>query len=87
MRCSVDTELQISGGCRVKIHAGPGRIKVGGKEDPEVRFIFDQDLYMGGNVPVSYSVGALEALHSQAYSIFRGAITDTLLEAMQPTEL
>ena len=87
MRCSVDTELQISGGCRVKIHAGPGRIKIGGKEDPEVRFIFDQDLYMGGNVPVSYSVGALESLHSQAYSIFRGAITDTLLEAMQPTEL
>ena len=84
LRCSLDTELQIGGGCRVKIHAGPGRIKLGGKEDPEIRFIFDQDLYMGGNVPVSYSAGALETLHSQAYSIFRGAITDTLLDAMDP---
>ena len=84
LRCSVDTELQISGGCRVKIHAGPGRIKLGGKEDPEVRFIFDQDLYMNGNVPVPYSAGALETLHSQAYSIFRGAITDTLHDAMEP---
>lgn len=87
LRCSVDTELQIQGGCRVKIHTGPGRIKVGGKEDPEVRFIFDQDLYMSGNVPVSYSAGALETLHSQAYSIFRGAITDTLLDAMMPEDI
>ena len=48
-----------------------------------MRFIFDQDLYMGGNVPVNYSAGALETLHSQAWSIFRGAITDTLFNAMQ----
>lgn len=87
LRCSVDTELQIQGGCRVKIHAGPGRIKVGGKEDSEVRFIFDQDLYMSGNVPVPYSAGALETLHSQAYSIFRNAITDTLLDAMEPENI
>lgn len=87
LRCSVDTELQISGGCRAKIHAGPGRIKIGGKDDPEVRFIFDQDLYMNGNVPVSYSAGALETLHSQAYSIFRSAITDTLCAAMEPEDI
>ena len=87
LRCSVDTELQIRNGCRVKIHAGPGRIKLGGKDDPEVRFIFDQDLYMSGNVPVPYSAGALETLHSQAYSIFRGAITDTLFEAMAPEDI
>ena len=87
LRCNVDTELQIKGGCRVKIHAGPGRIKVGGKEDPEVRFIFDQDLYMGGNVPVTHSVNVLETLHSQAYSIFRSAITDALLDAMEPYNL
>lgn len=82
-RSSVDAELPIRGGCRVKIHAGPGLVKKNGQQDKEVRFIFDQDLYMPGNVPVNYSAGALETLHSQAWSIFRGAITDTLFDAMQ----
>lgn len=83
-RCSVDTELVIRGGCRVKIHAGPGLVKRSGQEDPEVKFIFDQDLFMPGNLPVNLSAGALETLHSQAYSIFRGAITDTLHDALEP---
>ena len=83
-RCSVDTELAIRGGCRVKIHAGPGNVKRSGKPDPEVNFVFDQDLYMPGNLPVNLSAGALQTLHSQAYSIFRGAITDTLHDAMEP---
>ena len=83
-RCSVDTELAIRGGCRVKIHAGPGRVKRNGQDDPEVKFIFDQDLYMPGNLPVNLSAGALQTLHAQAYSIFRGAITDTLHDAMEP---
>ena len=83
-RCSVDTELAIRGGCRVKIHAGPGNVKRNGQPDPEVKFIFDQDLYMPGNLPVNLSAGALQTLHSQAYSIFRGAITDTLHDAMEP---
>ena len=52
--------------------------------DPELKFIFDQDLYMPGNLPVNLSAGALQTLHSQAYSIFRGAITDTLHDAMEP---
>lgn len=82
-RSSLDTELSIRGGCRVKIHAGPGLVKRNGKQDNEVRFIFDQDLYMPGNVPVNLSAGALETLHSQAWSIFRGAITDTLFDAMR----
>jgi len=83
-RCNVDTELALRGGCRVKIHAGPGLVKRNGKQDQEVHFIFDQDLFMPGNVPVNVSAGALQTLHSQAYSIFRGAITDTLFDAMDP---
>jgi hypothetical protein len=42
---------------------------------------------MSGNVPVAYSAGALETLHSQAYSIFRGAITEALLSAMEPEDI
>lgn len=86
-RCSVDTEMTIRGGCRVKLHAGPGLVKRGTQQDKEVKFIFDQDLYMPGQIPVSLSAGALQTLHSQAFSIFRGAITDTLHLAMEPERI
>ncbi len=83
-RCTVDVEMAIRGGCRTKIHAGPGKVTKAGKSDPEVKFVFDLDLYMPGNIPVNVSAGALQTLHSQSYSIFRGAITDTLHNAMDP---
>ena len=83
-RCSVDAEIAIRGGCRVKLHAGPGLVKRGGKEDKEVKFIFDQDLFMPGQLPVNLSAGALQTLHSQADSLFRGAITETLHDSMDP---
>ena len=86
-RCNVDTEMAIRGGCRVKIHAGPGLVKRNGQQDPEVKFIFDQDLFLPGKLPVNLSAGALETLHSQAFAIFRGAITDTLHDAMEPEAL
>lgn len=86
-RCSVDLEMAIRGGCRVKLHAGPGHIKRGNQQEKEVRFIFDQDLYMPGQLPVNLSAGALQTLHSQADSIFRGAITDTLHDAMEPERI
>lgn len=83
-RNSLDADIGINGGCRVKLHAGPGRVKRNGVDDGEVKFIFDQDLYMSGNIPVNYSAGALETLHSQAYPIFRGAITQLLHNALGP---
>ena len=86
-RCSMDAEIAIRGGCKVKIHAGPGLVKKNGQADNEIRFIFDQDLFMAGNIPVNHSAGALQTLHGQAYSIFRGAITDTLYDALEPTSI
>lgn len=83
-RCTIDTDVAIRGGCRVKLHAGPGMVKKIGQQDNEVKFIFDQDLFMSGNIPVKYAAGSLETLHAQAYPIFRGAITDTLHYAMKP---
>lgn len=83
-RSTVDVEMALRGGCRVKVHAGPGMVKRGGQQDKEVKFIFDQDLYMPGQIPVNLSAGALQTLHSQAFSIFRGAITDKLHEALEP---
>lgn len=84
-RCSVDAELAIHQDCRVKIHAGPGMVKRNGRPDQELKFIFDQDLFMAKQLPVNLSAAALESLHAQAYSIFRGAITTTLHNAMEPT--
>ena len=84
LRCSVEVETALRGGCRVKIHAGPGKVNRNGKIDPEVKFIFDQDLFMAGNIPVNTSAGALQTLHGQSYGIFRGAITDMLHNAMGP---
>ena len=83
-RSSLDVEMGIRGGCRVKVHAGPGMVKRNGQQDKEVKFIFDQDLYMPGQVPVNLSAGALQTLHSQAFSIFRGAITEKLHDALEP---
>jgi uncharacterized protein (TIGR04255 family) len=86
-RSTVDVEMALRGGCRLKLHAGPGFVKRGNEADKEVRFILDEDLFMQGNLPVNLSAGALQTLHSQAWSVFRGAITDTLHDAMEPQSL
>lgn len=85
-RCTVDAETAIRGGCRAKIHAGPGLVNRNGQADKEVKFILDLDLFMVGNMPVNMSAGSLQTLHLQAGSIFRGAITETLHDAMEPME-
>lgn len=84
IRSTVDADTALRGGCRVKIHAGPGKTTRNGKPDPDVSFIFDMDLYMTGNVPVNASAGALQTLHSHSFGIFRGAISDILHKAMGP---
>ncbi len=84
--CNLNAELGLRGGCRVKLHAGPGMVKRNGQADQEIKFIFDQDLFMPGKVPVNMTTGALQTLHAQADSIFRGAITDLLHDAMEPEQ-
>lgn len=86
-RSGVDADIALRGSCRAKLHAGPGMVKRNGKADQEVKFVFDQDLYMPGQVPVKLSAGALQTLHAQAYSIFRGAITEKLHNALEPHHL
>ena len=84
-RCTQDVEAAIPGGCRMKLHVGPGMIKRGNDaSDKEVKLIFDLDVFMSGNIPVNHSAGAMQTVHGQAGSIFRDAITDTLHEAMDP---
>lgn len=83
-RSTVEADIFLQAGCRARIHAGPGMVKQGRIRDPEVKFVFDQDLYLPGKVDVTMSTGVLETLHTLAWQIFRGAITDRLHEAMEP---
>lgn len=83
-RCSVDFDTAIRGGCRARVHAGPGLIQLPGKTIRENKFVLDFDLYMIGNIPIKLSAGALETLHLQSFPLFRGAITERLHNAMEP---
>ena len=83
-RCTVDADIALRGGCRAKIHAGPGMVRRGNQQDPELKFILDYDLYMPGKLAINLSAGALQTLHAQAWPLFRYAITDTLHDAMEP---
>ncbi len=84
-KCATDIEMAISSGCRLKLHAGPGFVRRGGKQvDQEIRFIFDQDLSMSGELSMKLAVGGLNMLHNHATAIFRGAITEKLHHAMEP---
>lgn len=85
-KSAVDAEIAVRGGCRVKLHAGPGQVRRGNKTDGEVKFIFDQDLYMPGKIAPNLAAPALQTLHANAWSIFRDAITDELHDAMEPTD-
>ncbi len=90
--CSQDLDLGISGGCRVKLHAGPGMTQQNRMEngqirvikDSEMKFILDNDVFMPGKIPVAQCAPALQTVHLQADRLFAGAITDKLHEAMEP---
>lgn len=83
-RCGIDFEVKLGSGIMAKVHAGPGILNRNGQQDPEAKFIFDQDLYVGGNLPVNHAANTLAAIHSKATRLFRDAITDTLHNAMNP---
>ena len=81
-QCTIDVNMAIRGGCRLSLHAGPGRIKRNGQPDPELKFILDMDLSMSGDTPCTLAAGAMETLHGHATRIFEGALEDKLRNAM-----
>jgi len=84
LRCTQDAELKARGGCRVKLHAGPGMIRRKGTQEQSPRFILDLDVYMQGQIPPAHLTGALQTVHLNADNVFRNAITDELHDAMEP---
>ena len=86
LNCACDLLFHLDSSCQAKIHAGPGRVKrnaPGAAQDPEVKFIFDMDLSMGGNTPCTLAAAALETVHGHAGRIFEGAVSDRLRTAME----
>ena len=83
-RVGQDAELNISGGCRLKLHAGPGLLQRGQVKDSEVKFILDNDIFMNGKLPLNQCAPALQTVHLQADRCFAGAITQRLHDAMEP---
>lgn len=83
-RYGQDVEMQAAGGVRVKLHVGPGMVKKGNVQDPEVKFILDDDVFMNGKIPMYQCAPALQTVHIQADRLFRAALTDRLHEALEP---
>lgn len=82
--------VAMPGGAKANIKCGPGLLrKVNhrtGQAKEEKVFMLDLDLFMEGKTPLKQAVPALNVVHGNAGSLFRGAITDTLFEAMEPVE-
>ena len=88
-KASTDTEATLGGGCRVRIHSGTGMVKrniPNAPQDNKIKFILDLDLSMPGQTEPRLAAAGLETLHRHASSIFAGAITDTMREALRPEQ-
>lgn len=91
-KASVDVEMKLSGEIRAKIHAGPGFIKrnirmgnqIRSVQDKERRFIFDEDIFVAGNISLQSSAETLGSVHIEADRLFSESITDKLHNAMNP---
>lgn len=82
-RCTQDAELKLRGGCRAKLHTGPGQVRHLGVQEKQPRFILDIDIFMQGPVQLPELTAALQTVHLNARNVFRSAVTDTLREAME----
>ena len=76
-------------GYRMKLHAGPGLVGANNPQNAnqpkETRFILDGDFSAAGQVSADAVPEKLEKMHRFAVCLFRGAVTNTLHEAMGPT--
>ena len=78
------------GGAKCNIKCGPGMLRKINNQtrqsQEEKVFMLDIDHFMEGTTPMNHAVPALNVVHGNAGSLFRGAITDTLHDAMEPRD-
>jgi len=79
----------VPGGSKANIKCGPGLMRKVNNKTHETQeepvYMLDLDLYMEGKTPISHAVPALNVVHGNAGSLFRGAVTDAMSAAMGPT--
>ncbi len=90
-RTSLDFEMNFTGNAHCKVHAGPAHLQLKAPNAPpkveeEEKFMLDLDFSMRGSIAPNLAAAGLETLHSYAYPVFRGAITETLHNAMGPMD-
>ena len=82
--------MAMPGGAKANIKCGPGLLrKVNNRTRQTMEekvYMLDLDLFMEGNTQLNQAVPALNVVHGNAGSLFRGAVSDTLFDAMLPTE-
>lgn len=82
--------LSMPGGAKANIKCGPGLLrKINNRtrqSQEEKVYMLDLDLFMEGNTPLNQAVPALNVVHGNAGGLFRGALSETLFDAMLPTE-
>lgn len=80
--------VAVPGGAKANVKAAPAVMRkvnnATGQTAQEQVFLLDLDLFMEGKTPINHAVPALNVVHGNADSLFRGAITDTLHDAMEP---
>lgn len=84
-KASTETQLTFPDQSHLTLRTGPGRLKLGNQMEADVRFIVDIDCSVSGQLSGSIVPEKLSLLHGHASAIFRGAITETLHNAMGPT--
>lgn len=86
-KVALDTEFQLDNTCRARIHSGSGMVKVAhpnAPQDHEIKFILDLDLSTTGQTEPRLAAAGLETLHRHATSLFMGATTESLRDALHP---
>ncbi len=82
--------MAMPGGAKANIKCGPGLLrKINSRTRQTLEekvYMLDLDLFLEGNTPLKQAVPALNVVHGNAGSLFRGAVSDTLFDAMQPVE-
>lgn len=79
--------LALPGGSRANIKSGKGMLRKviqNRQTEEEPVYMLDIDVYMEGNNQLNHIAPALNIVHSNADSLFRGAVTETLHDAMEP---
>jgi len=87
-KSALDVEINLGEDRRLKLHAGPGILSANQKQDPEPRFILDEDVsIIRQEIPLDQFTEQIGVLHDYAVRLFNAALTQELKDAMGQTPI